>query len=206
MSDAAPRSPSFVLASRSASRRAMLDQVGLRYECVPADIDEREVEAGCLSDGPPRIAATLAAEKARAVGEALGEALVLGSDSLVRVGGKRFDKPETRQQAAEHLRAFSGQAMELHSAAALWEPAGDGTGEIRWSHVETARLAFRTLDEEAIEAYLQREWPAVAGCVGVFRIEGPGVALFDEISGDYFTILGMPLLPVLKALRQHGIG
>ena len=195
--------PGLVLASRSVSRRAMLDQSGVTYECVPADVDERAVEASLVGAAPSIVAEALAKAKARHVGEALGPspgtALVLGSDSLVSVAGRRFDKPASRERAAEHLRFFSGKALELHSAAALWKDGG-----IVWSHADIARLQFRELSDTFIESYLAAEWPAVSGCVGVFRIEALGVQLFERIEGDYFTILGMPLLPVLGALRDNG--
>jgi septum formation protein len=125
--------------------------------------------------------------------------LVLGSDSLVEVEGRRFDKPASRDQAAEHLRFFSGKTMLLHSAASLARGA-----TVVWSHAALARLAVRPLSDAFIAAYLDAEWPAVAGCVGVFRIEALGVQLFESIEGDHFTVLGMPLLAVLAALRELG--
>ena len=125
-------------------------------------------------------------------------ALVLGGDSLVVVDGRRFDKPGSRDEAAEHLRFFSGKAMHLHSAAAL---ARDG--RIVWLGTDAAALHMRELSDAFIDAYLDAEWPAVGQTVGVFRIEAMGVQLFDRIYGDHFTILGMPLLQVLDALRDE---
>lgn len=188
-----------VLASNSASRRAMLDAAGVAYESMPAAIDERALEADLPGHAPDAVAEALAQAKACVVAQAQPGRLVLGSDSLVAVDGRRFDKPASREQAAEHLRFFSGRTMELHSAAAL---ARDGA--VVWSHGAIARLRVRSLSEPFIETYLAAEWPAVAGCVGVFRIEARGVQLFESIDGDHFTVLGMPLLPVLAALRQHG--
>jgi septum formation protein len=190
---------SLILASQSASRRAMLDAAGVTYRAVPAHLDERALEAG-LGDAPPgQVAVELAAAKALAVGRDYPGALVLGSDSLVEVDGRRFDKPESRDQAADHLRTFSGKEMRLHSAAAL---ARDG--EVLWRHAAIARLIVRELSDAFIEDYLSHEWPAVSGCVGVFRIEARGVQLFEAIEGDHFTVLGMPLLAVLGALREAG--
>lgn len=188
-----------VLASQSASRRAMLDAAGISYEAIPAYLDERGLEASI--DGSPAelIALALAEAKALAVGAERPDALVLGSDSLVAVDGRRFDKPESREQAAEHLRFFSGKEMQLFSAAALVR--GD---KVLWSHVALARLYVRELGEQFIADYLSHEWPAVAGCVGVFRIEARGVQLFSAIEGDHFTVLGMPLLAVLGGLRELG--
>ena len=188
-----------VLASKSASRRAMLDAAGVAYETIPAEIDERALEAGLPGHAPGRVAEALAQAKAQAVALAHPDRRVLGSDSLVAVDGRRFDKPASREHAGEHLRFFSGRMMELHSAAALARG-----GSVIWSHAQVARLKVRTLTEDFIENYLSHEWPAVAGCVGVFRIEACGVQLFETIDGDHFTVLGMPLLPVLAALRRYG--
>ena len=145
------------------------------------------------------IALALAAAKALAVGAKSPGALVLGSDSLVNVAGRRFDKPASLEDAADHLRFFSGKTMHLHSAAALVRD-----GVVLWQVGEVAHLRVRNLSEEFIADYLAHEWPAVAGCVGVFRIEARGVQLFDAIEGDQFTVLGMPLLSVLGALRDLG--
>lgn len=187
-----------VLASQSASRRAMLEAAGIPFRAQPSHIDERCIETG-LGEAPASvIALELARAKALAV-FAPGE-IVLGSDSLVSCGGRRFDKPGSRDQAAEHLRFFSGKAMELHSAAALVRD-----GEVLWAEPALARLHVAELSDAFIETYLEAEWPEVSGCVGVFRIEGRGVQLFERIEGDYFTILGMPLLMVQAALRKLGV-
>lgn len=188
-----------LLASKSASRQAMLAAAGVKYEVRPAQIDERALEAGLAGSTAAEVALALAAAKALAVSAAYPGALVLGSDSLVEVAGRRFDKPASREDAAAHLRLFSGRAMQLHSAAAL---ARDGV--LVWQHGEVAVLQVRTLSEAFIESYLTAEWPAVSACVGVFRIEALGVNLFESIEGSHFTVLGMPLLPVLAALRDHG--
>lgn len=189
-----------VLASASASRAAMLGAAGVAFEAVPAAIDERALEAAMADATPGEIAQALAAAKAAAVSAAHPGRWVLGSDSLVEVAGRRFDKPATREEAAAHLAVFSGQMMTLHSAAAL---AKDG--RIDWVEGDFARLTVRDLSKAFIAAYLDSEWPAVGSCVGVFRIEGPGVQLFERIAGDQFTVLGMPLLPVLGALRERGV-
>lgn len=191
---------SIVLASASGSRKAMLDAAGVRFEAIPARIDERALESEMDGAEAAEVAQALAAAKAAAVSAEHPNAWVLGSDSLVEVAGRRFDKPSSREDAAEHLRFFAGKAMTLHSAAAL---AKDG--RIDWVEGDFARLAVRDLSEEFIATYLDAEWPAVAACVGVFRIEGPGVQLFDGISGNHFTVLGMPLFPVLAALRERGV-
>lgn len=190
---------SLILASKSASRRAMLDAAGVSYESIPADMDERGLEAGLAGAAPEAVAIALAEAKAIAVSQVQSGHLILGSDSLVEVAGRRFDKPVSRENAAEHLRFFSGKVMLLHSAAAL---ARDGV--IIWRHAAVAKLRVRGLSDSFIHSYLDKEWPAVAGCVGVFRIEDLGVQLFEAIEGDHFTVLGMPLLAVLGALRAQG--
>lgn len=188
-----------VLASKSASRKAMLEAAGIAFKAEGAAVDERALEAEMEGAEPAEIAQALAAAKAAALSAARPDALVLGSDSLVEVDGRRFDKPASRDNAAEHLRFFSGKAMTLHSAAALARG-----GQIVWVGSDFARLRVRDLSEDFIAAYLDAEWPAVSYCVGVFRIEGPGVQLFESIAGDQFTVLGMPLLQVLDALRSEG--
>jgi septum formation protein len=177
----------------------MLTAAGIAFEARPAHLDERSLEAGLVGHAPDEVALALARAKAEAVSAEMPGALVLGSDSLVSCEGRRFDKPRDRKEAAEHLRFFSGKLMELHSAAAL---ARDGV--VVWGEAHKALLRVRPLSEGFIEHYLSREWPAVAGCVGVFRLETLGVQLFTRIDGDSFTVLGMPLLPVLEALRGQG--
>ncbi len=194
------RSPRLILASKSASRRAMLDAAGVEYEAIPTEIDERAIEQGLADASAPEIAEALSVAKAAALAAAHPDALILGSDSLVVVEGKRFDKPTSREDAAEHLRFFSGKILELHSGAALVR--GD---TCEWSGCEIARLQVRELSDAFIEQYLEHEWPEVGHTVGVFRIEAMGVQLFDSIEGDQFTVLGMPLLPVLGALREQGV-
>lgn len=189
-----------VLASQSASRRAMLEAAGIAFRAQPAHIDERALEA-MLADAPPaQVALALARAKAEVVSRETSGEIVLGSDSLVSVAGRRFDKPASRADAAAHLRFFSGKVMELHSAAALVRD-----GEVLWADTALAQLHVAPLSHDFIESYLDAEWPEVAACVGVFRIEARGVQLFERIDGDYFTILGMPLLMVQSALRNLGV-
>ena len=192
--------PELILASKSSSRRAMLDAAGVAYEAIPADIDERSIEEGLVGASPPEIAEALSVAKAAALASQHPNRLVLGSDSLVVVDGRRFDKPTSRENAAEHLRFFSGKPLELHSAAALVR--GD---TCVWSAPSEALLHVRELSDAFIEHYLSHEWPEVGFTVGVFRIEAMGVQLFERIEGDPFTILGMPLLPLLEALRDEGV-
>jgi septum formation protein len=185
-----------VLASESASRKAMLEAAGVPFEARAAGVDEGELKRELIGVPGPDVAMILGEAKALAVSAAMPGRLVLGGDSLVEVAGRQFDKPTSREQAVEHLQFFSGKTMALSSAAVL---ARDGT--VVWRHVETAKLRVRSLSDSFIDSYLHSEWPAVAGCVGVFRIEGRGVQLFEAIEGSHFTVLGMPLLAILAALR-----
>jgi len=176
----------------------MLDQAGVAFAVEGPDVDEAAAKRR-YSDAR-QLATALAEAKAVAVGKARPGDLIIGSDSVVSVDGKLFDKPRDRDQAAEHLRAFSGKTMILTSAVAL---ARDGA--IEWSVCDIATLKVRTLSPEFIEGYLDAEWPEVGYCVGVFRLEGRGVQLFESIDGSFFTILGMPLLPLMTALRERGV-
>lgn len=189
---------SLILASNSSIRRSMLDQAGVDFIVKSPNYDEKPVQFAHRGDGAS-LALRLAEGKAMSVVADPGD-WVIGSDSVVEVGGKRYSKPRDRDEAAAHLRAFSGQEMMLSSAVAL----ATG-GELAWSHADTARLSVRTLSEGFIQSYLDEEWPEVGYCVGVFRMEGRGVQLFDDIDGSYFTILGMPLMPLLRTLRGMGI-
>ena len=187
-----------ILASASAIRRHMLDTAGVDYRASPSSVDEAAVKA--RYDTPEAIAETLAIAKAQDVGAAHPDDLVIGSDSVASVDGRMFDKPRSREDAAEHLRFFSGKLLKLTSAVALVRG-----GAVEWTHVDTAELQVRPLSAEFIQTYLDAEWPEVGYCVGVFRLEGRGVQLFSAIDGDYFTILGMPLIPLLGALRARGV-
>ncbi len=188
-----------VLASQSASRKAMLEAAGVAFEARAADVSESDIKRELIGVPSQEVALILSEAKALAVSAAMPGRLVLGGDSLVEVGGRLFDKPTSRENAAEHLHFFSGHEMCLHSAAVLMRD-----GKAVWRHCETARLKVRQLTEDFIEGYLAAEWPAVSACVGVFRIEGRGVQLFEHIDGSHFTVMGMPLLALLGALRDAG--
>jgi septum formation protein len=185
-----------ILASRSAIRRKILEDAGVEFEIISPDIDEEAAKDG--SSDFEAIATSLAEAKATAVSALRPGAWVIGSDSVVSVDGRLFNKPRDRDEAADHLRFFSGKTMHLVSAVAL---ARDG--EVDWSRLGRAGLEVRELTEEFIQAYLDAEWPEVGNTVGVFRMEGRGAQLFDAIAGGHYTILGMPLLPVLKQLRKR---
>jgi septum formation protein len=176
----------------------MLDAAGVEYMVEPPNVDEAAAKAQLNT--PEEIARELAVAKAEEVSRRRPGEWVAGSDSVVSVDGRIFDKPSSRDSAAEHLRFFSGKPMTLTSAVALARG-----GKADWSHVDRATLHVRSLSEDFIGNYLDAEWPDVGYCVGVFRLEGRGVQLFERIEGDYFTILGMPLMPLLGALRERGL-
>jgi septum formation protein len=192
---------SLILASQSASRQAMLEAAGVPFEAVPARVDEDAAKAAMAHLSPRDLADALAELKAVKVSRSQPGAVVLGSDSLIALAdGGRLDKPESRDEAAEHLRRMSGGTHDLWSAAVIAEG-----GAAVWRHVDRARLHVRTLSEDFIAAYLDAEWPAIAGCVGCFRVEGPGVQLFSRLDGSHFTILGLPLLQVIDYARTRGL-
>lgn len=187
-----------ILATNSEIRRHMLTQAGVEYRAVSPDFDEAPIKRTHVGDGEV-LAKLLAEGKAQSVAAARGD-WVIGSDSVVSVDGKIYSKPRDRAEAADHLAAFSGRTMLLSSAVAL---ARDG--ELDWSHADTARLSVRPLSPAFIVSYLDAEWPAIAWCAGAFRMEGRGATLFASVDGSHFTILGMPLLPLLGALRDREV-
>jgi len=185
-----------ILASTSPIRQQLLAQAGIEVVVLAPQVDEEEVKQAHEGDAAS-LALRLAEAKALSVDRP--GALVIGSDSTLTVDGRSFSKPRDRGDAARHLQLFSGKEMILSSASAL---ARNGT--IEWSHVDQARLRVRPLSPDFIDSYLDAEWPDVAYCVGVFRMEGRGVSLFETVDGSHFTILGLPLLPLLGALRERG--
>jgi septum formation protein len=189
-----------ILASQSRARKMLLANAGIDFETVPADIDERAVQQSSNLTAPGEIAALLAREKARAVSSGRPGRFVVGADQTLALGTRLFSKPAGSDQAAEQLRALAGHAHELYSAVAV---AGDG--EILFSHVAAARMIMRPLTDAAIAAYLECAGEAVTSSVGAYQLEGLGVHLFERIEGDHFTILGLPLLPLLAFLRSEGL-
>ena len=179
----------------------MLSAAGVPFEAVAAGVDEDAAKAA-LGRGRPRdLVDALAELKAVKVSSRMPGVLVLGSDSLVALDdGSVLDKPESREQAAEHLSRVSGRVHHLWSAAVVAED-----GRATWRHVEAAKMHVRPLSYSFISAYLDSEWPTISGCVGCYRMEGPGVQLFDRVEGSHFTVLGMPLIPVLAHLRVRSV-
>jgi len=187
-----------VLASRSIARAALLTGAGIAIEVLPADIDERGVEAEAAAQDAGAAAALLAREKARAVAALRPGRLVLGADQTLALGARRFSKPADRAAAAEQLRALRGKSHDLHSAVAVMRD-----GELLFEHTETARLAMRNFSDQFLEEYLDLADDAVTTSVGAYQLEKPGIQLFERVEGDYFTILGLPLLPLLAFLRRE---
>jgi septum formation protein len=188
-----------VLASKSAARRALLEAAGIPLELHPAEIDERAVESGAAADNATAVAALLAVAKASAIGAKMPGRLVLGADQTLTLEGQRFSKPTDRAAAADQLRALRGRTHLLHSAAAL---VRDRT--VLFEHVDTARLTMRAFSDAFLEAYLDAAGGDAFASVGGYQLEGLGVQLFERVEGDYFTILGLPLLPILEFLRRDG--
>ncbi len=181
----------------------MLTAAGIPFDAVSANVDEDSAKAALLADGitPRDLADALAELKAVKVSSRDGAALVLGCDSVVAIeDGTLLDKPTSRDQAAEHLRRLSGKRHDLISAAVIAEG-----GRPVWRVVDRAKMHVRPLSDAFIETYLDQEWPEISGCVGCYRIEGPGAQLFTRIEGSQFTVLGLPLLQVLDYLRLRGV-
>jgi len=188
-----------VLASRSAVRRTMLETAAVPVELHPADLDERSLEAGLTSQAPAAVAAALAREKAAFVARLRPGRLVLGADQTLALDTQRFAKPVDRAAARVQLRALSGRTHELHSAIAFVQDA-----TVLFEYVNTARLTMRRFSDRFLDLYLDTVGGAATASVGAYQIEGPGIQLFERVDGDYFTILGLPLMAALAFLRQRG--
>ena len=191
---------SVILASKSAARRAVLDGAGVTYEATVAGVDEDAVKASLLAEGagPRDVADALAELKAISVSRSR-PGLVIGSDQTLDLDGQLYDKAEDVSAARDRLKLLRGKTHRLHSAVVV---ARDGAPF--WREVVTASLTMRDFSDTFLEAYLATEGEAALGSVGCYRLEGPGVQLFSRIEGDYFAILGLPLMGLLDLLRRHG--
>jgi septum formation protein len=187
-----------ILASQSRARQALLTNAGIGFEAVTAEIDERAVQQASGLSAPGAIASLLAREKALSVSARQPGKFVIGADQTLALGERLFSKPAGRAQAAEQLCALAGRSHELHSAVAV---ARDG--KILFEAVAIAGMTMRRLGEAEIDAYLDEAGDAVTSSVGAYQLEGLGVHLFERIEGDHFTILGLPLLPLLAFLRSE---
>ena len=187
-----------ILASQSRARQALLTNAGIGFEAVTAEIDERAVQQASGLSAPGEIASLLAREKALSVSARQPGKFVIGADQTLALGERLFSKPSGRAQAAEQLRALAGQRHELHSAVAV---ARDG--KILFEAAAIAGMTMRRLGEAEIDVYLDEAGDVVTSSVGAYQLEGLGVHLFERIEGDHFTILGLPLLPLLAFLRSE---
>jgi septum formation protein len=185
-----------ILASKSPTRKALLMNAGIAFEAMAARVNEREIEGRSLVEhaSGESLALTLAEAKALAVA---GDA-VIGADQILELEGRILHKAGSLEQARAQLDALRGKTHQLHTAVALAK-----NGRIEWRHVETARLTMRFFSDAERDTVLAEEGEAALGSVGTYRLEGPSIRLFERIEGDYFAILGLPLLPLLAALRQH---
>jgi len=190
-----------VLASKSAARRAVLEGAGVPFETAVAGVDEDAVKASLLAEGatPRDVADALAELKAIRISRTRPE-FVVGADQTLELEGRLYDKAGTLEEARERLKALRGKPHKLHSAVVV---AKDGAPI--WREVVTARLTMRDFSDSFLEDYLAQEGQEALGSVGCYRLEGPGAQLFSKIEGDYFAILGLPLLGLLDLLRQHRV-
>lgn len=197
-------SPSLILASASAVRARLLKDAGIVFTARDSRVDEEALKerfAGSNSDADTdALALELAGAKALAVAAASGDALVLGADQILSCAGRRYDKPKSIEEARDNLRAFRGRPHILHSGLAL-----AAKGELVWRHTARATLTMRDFSDAFLDAYLDEAGEMVMKSVGCYQLEGPGVQLFERIEGDYFTILGLPLLPLLDELRRRKV-
>jgi septum formation protein len=187
-----------ILASQSAARKMLLANAGLEFKAITADIDERRLQAASRLSAPREIGLLLAREKAKAVSVQHPGSYVIGADQTLALGDRLFNKPAGRAEAMTQLRELAGKSHELNSAVAV---ARDG--QIVFEDVAVARMTMRQMSEAELAAYLDAAGDAVTSSVGAYQLEGVGVHLFERIEGDHFTILGLPLLPLLAFLRRE---
>lgn len=191
----------FILASGSAIRAQLLRQAGVGFERIPADIDEDAIKDEALLRGLSQKAVALRLAEAKAVHiSRLHRGIVLGADQVLQLEKDLISKSATLDEARDLLRRMSGKSHYLHAGSALAE-----NGRVLWSDVQSAELVVRRLSDSFIDAYLAKEGEKLLSSVGCYQLEGAGVHLFEAIRGDYFTVLGLPMLPLLAQLRHMGV-
>ncbi len=195
-----PAGERLVLASKSAARRGMLESAGVPFSVQVADVDEPAIKAAHDPADAAGLAEELARVKALAVSRRDPEAWVLGADQTLAFDGGLVSKAGSAAEARARLISMRGRTHHLHSGAALAR-----NGQVVWSGVDSAAMRMRDFSDAFLDAYLAAEGEAVLACVGSYRLEGPGAQLFEAVDGDYFTVLGMPLWPVLTELRRAGV-
>ena len=193
--------PTLVLASSSPFRRMLMENAGLSFEARAAEIDERAIEAvlDASNATPDQVAAELARAKALDVSRHMPDAIVIGSDQTMSLGQRVYHKPKDEEEARTHILSLAGKTHRLNSAIALVR-----NGSVLWDHISHADLTVRPLTVEFVDSYVDRCGEKLLGSVGAYQLEGEGIQLFSEIQGDYFTILGLPMLPLLAKLRDLG--
>ncbi|SCB61468.1 septum formation protein [Rhizobium aethiopicum] len=193
--------PKLILASSSPFRRMLMENAGLSFEAHAAAIDERRLEAPLEKAGarPDAVALVLARAKAEDVSRRFPDGMVIGSDQTMSLGGRVFHKPKDMADAANHLQILSGVTHRLNSAVVIVS-----NGVVLWEHLAHAQLTMRPLTADFIGRHLARVGERALSSVGAYQLEGQGIQLFEKIEGDYFTILGLPMLPLLKKLRELG--
>jgi septum formation protein len=197
---AEPSAPRLILASGSPHRRKLLEAAGLVFEVVASGVDEAPLKRSLSAATPAAVADTLARAKAEAVARKHARALVIGADQVLALGDELFDKPGDLGEARAQLERLRGRTHRLHTAAALAQD-----GEIVWTRVEEATLTMRSFSPAFLEGYLARSGASLCHSVGAYEIEGIGIQLFERVEGDHFTIIGLPLIPLLAELRSRGV-
>lgn len=194
--------PRLILASRSPARQALLRQAGLAFEARPAAVDEEAVTAAMRAEGasPVQAANALALLKARRISARSPGAVVIGADQILHCEERWYSKPADRAEAASHLRSLRGRTHTLATAVVVVRDDAR-----LWGHAESPRMTMRAFSDAALDAHLEEMGEAVTTTVGAYMVEGPGIGLFARIEGDHFSIMGLPLLPLLGFLRQHGV-
>jgi septum formation protein len=193
-----------LLASASPSRRKLLEAAGVQFRVVPTNLDEaalkRDLAVEGLATSPTAVAEALAAAKARSASSAFGASLVVGADQVLALDGELFDKPGDLATARTQLKRLRGRTHQLFSAAALAKE-----GIVVWSMVDRANLMMRDFSDRFLDSYLAEGDACLCQIVGGYEIEGRGIQLFDRVEGDHFTIVGLPLVPLLAELRARGV-